>query len=566
MKFRMLFVAAAMLVCSMVAFGQGFSVALFGGFNEDQSIVNPLTNHCGGNPESDYIPDGVTCQIRQDVNNNGPTDDDPAATVGGGVGQVNYNTFTMNGCGQVGLCGLFSTTTNFVSNGVVPANNRWWVRVVGTHAILRSTVFSPTAGPNNIYLSQWGCEVLTPACVPTPGPIVVAGAAPQYRCVTVCAGSQTEVIVIGCGPQQPPFVGVTDGCTGACQSSCQPGHATLQLLGFGADGAWHYTLVGGSDGCVCLGWDGCPPPPCQGDGTVTLTGDRAHPGSLPSYLCAQVAPNQPLVIRICSADGAPLDPTKRPFVTIASGCFYLRPGCDNDCTPGSTVPMGPIPPAAWGYVGGCWVFTVLGEQCGCVCIGLDGYEAAELSSFTAIARSASVEVAFATSSESDLDHFEVYRALKGHEEATLVRSFNATNTSTEHTYNFVDSDLRNGTTYVYSLRSVDVSSNRSDVLGTVEATPTFEAAVVTEYAVYQNYPNPFNPTTQITFDVLEDNNVSLTVFNATGQEVATVVNGAYAAGRHTVTFDAANLTSGLYFYTVKMGDKFTATKKMLLVK
>ena len=45
-----------------------------------------------------------------------------------------------------------------------------------------------------------------------------------------------------------------------------------------------------------------------------------------------------------------------------------------------------------------------------------------------------------------------------------------------------------------------------------------------------------------------------------------VTNGTVGAGRHTVSFDATNLTSGLYFYTVKIGNEFTATKKMLLVK
>ncbi|MCB9367404.1 MAG: T9SS type A sorting domain-containing protein, partial [Calditrichaeota bacterium] len=118
----------------------------------------------------------------------------------------------------------------------------------------------------------------------------------------------------------------------------------------------------------------------------------------------------------------------------------------------------------------------------------------------------------------------------------------------------------------YSLQTVNMDGSIESWGLVVTATPSSDAALITEYALHQNYPNPFNPSTNLVYDVVSDNNVNLTVYNAMGQEVATLVNGLQSAGRHTVSFDASNLTSGLYFYTVKIGNEFTATKKMLLVK
>ena len=64
---------------------------------------------------------------------------------------------------------------------------------------------------------------------------------------------------------------------------------------------------------------------------------------------------------------------------------------------------------------------------------------------------------------------------------------------------------------------------------------------------------------------MDAGDASLTVYNALGQTVATLVNGQMNAGRHTVNFNAANLPSGLYFYRLTAGD-FTAIKKMILMK
>ena len=96
-------------------------------------------------------------------------------------------------------------------------------------------------------------------------------------------------------------------------------------------------------------------------------------------------------------------------------------------------------------------------------------------------------------------------------------------------------------------------------------------ALPTAFALHQNYPNPFNPTTTIQFDLAEAGHVSLNIYSSAGQLVRTLAFGDYAPGAHKVTWDArdhsgARVASGLYLYTIKVGQQFTAQKKLLLMK
>lgn len=92
-----------------------------------------------------------------------------------------------------------------------------------------------------------------------------------------------------------------------------------------------------------------------------------------------------------------------------------------------------------------------------------------------------------------------------------------------------------------------------------------EVQLPTDYQLMQNYPNPFNPTTNISFSIPSDGQVSLAIYDVLGNEVAQLENGYKSAGNYSYSFDATNLTSGIYFYTIRSG-KFLETKKMLLMK
>lgn len=86
-----------------------------------------------------------------------------------------------------------------------------------------------------------------------------------------------------------------------------------------------------------------------------------------------------------------------------------------------------------------------------------------------------------------------------------------------------------------------------------------------KFELQQNYPNPFNPSTQISFSIPQAGNVSLKVYNVLGQEVATLMDGFKSAQTYNVKFDASSLSSGVYLYTLKVGEQ-SISKKMLLLK
>jgi len=182
-----------------------------------------------------------------------------------------------------------------------------------------------------------------------------------------------------------------------------------------------------------------------------------------------------------------------------------------------------------------------------------------LNSFNAIPGDSRVTLNWSTASETNNDRFEIRR-----DEVVVQTVRAAGNTATGHSYSWMDEGLENGTPYVYTLVAVDVANQREE-LETIEATPNAGNSVVSEYALHQNFPNPFNPETQIAYDLVESGNVTLTVYNMIGQEVATLVSGMKNSGHHVVSFNGASLPSGLYIYRIE-ANGFSDQKKMLLMK
>ena len=128
--------------------------------------------------------------------------------------------------------------------------------------------------------------------------------------------------------------------------------------------------------------------------------------------------------------------------------------------------------------------------------------------------------------------------------------------------------------------TLDVSGNAdicSDSLsGTVTGngsfcgTPTdveseISETIPTEFALRQNYPNPFNPSTKISWQTPISGYQTLKVYDVLGNEVASLVNGEKPAGIYEISFNASQLSSGVYFYKLQLGS-FIETKKMTLIK
>ena len=92
-----------------------------------------------------------------------------------------------------------------------------------------------------------------------------------------------------------------------------------------------------------------------------------------------------------------------------------------------------------------------------------------------------------------------------------------------------------------------------------------ENGVPRDFQLLQNFPNPFNPATTISYILPARSHVTISVFNLLGQQVAEVLNDMREAGNQSVTFSAAGLASGVYFYRLQAGS-FVQTRKLVIVK
>jgi len=183
----------------------------------------------------------------------------------------------------------------------------------------------------------------------------------------------------------------------------------------------------------------------------------------------------------------------------------------------------------------------------------------ELSSFTASVNNNSVILNWSTATEKNNSGFEIERKAEGANWQKLGFVAGNGTTTEKRNYSFADASISNGS-YSYRLKQIDFdgSVNYSSETA-VDFSKNFN------YSLSQNYPNPFNPSTQIKFSVAAPGMVTLKVYNILGKEVASLINEHKEAGNYTYNFNAQNLSSGVYFYTVSTGN-FVQTKKMTLLR
>lgn len=194
-------------------------------------------------------------------------------------------------------------------------------------------------------------------------------------------------------------------------------------------------------------------------------------------------------------------------------------------------------------------------------VGVNSPLPVEMILFRATVDGSNIELLWQTATETKNYGFDVEMRAKAETSAWQTIGFvpGNGNSNAPKSYSYTHKDVTAGLHH-FRLKQIDKdgSYEYSDVIEVLVGAPM-------EFSLSQNYPNPFNPSTSIGFDVPLKSNVTLTVFNALGEIVQTLAMGTYEAGRHQVTFNAASLPSGVYFYRLQAGD-LVQTQKMLLLR
>jgi hypothetical protein len=188
----------------------------------------------------------------------------------------------------------------------------------------------------------------------------------------------------------------------------------------------------------------------------------------------------------------------------------------------------------------------------------------ELSSFTAQLVDNEVILNWTTATELNNQGFEIEHSIDN-ENFSKIGFVPGFGTTTEMKYySFRISDVAAGINY-YRLKQLDFDGTFT-FYNSVQVT----GSVPNSFVLNQNHPNPFNPSTTISFSLPVEANVNIKLFNMLGQEVVQIAEKDFQAGNHNVEFNAADLSSGAYIYTLEAkginGSIYKSTKKMLLLR
>lgn len=196
----------------------------------------------------------------------------------------------------------------------------------------------------------------------------------------------------------------------------------------------------------------------------------------------------------------------------------------------------------------------------------------ELTSFTANVKGVNVALNWETATEVNNYGFEIekseFRSQDSEEKNNEWKKIGFVNghgnSNSPKFYTFTDNSKLSGS-YSYRLKQIDFD-------GKFEYSPVVEISLMKslQFALEQNYPNPFNPTTKISFTIPSSGNdlsafTTLKIYDILGREITALVNEKKSAGHYEIDFNASNLSSGIYFYTLSSGN-FIQTKKMLVIK
>jgi hypothetical protein len=187
----------------------------------------------------------------------------------------------------------------------------------------------------------------------------------------------------------------------------------------------------------------------------------------------------------------------------------------------------------------------------------------ELSSFTSSAKDGVVTLKWSTATETNNSGFQVERKIASAATWSNIGFVKGNSTTTAiNSYSFKDDVSKLGVaSYNYRLKQIDFDGSAKYY----NLTEAVQVSGPQKFDLSQNYPNPFNPSTTISYSVAVDGKVKIEVYDVLGKLVKTLVNENKAAGSYSVSFNASELSSGVYIYKLSAGNVLM-TKKMSLLK
>ncbi len=195
------------------------------------------------------------------------------------------------------------------------------------------------------------------------------------------------------------------------------------------------------------------------------------------------------------------------------------------------------------------------------CVGNAGALPVEMTSFTAVSTGLTTRLRWTTATEVNSYNFEIERRPINTSIYSRIGTVQAAGISNAtRSYEFNDANVAPGR-YIYRLKMNDNDGTYS-YFGNAEVKV---GVTPKELTLKSNYPNPFNPSTFIEFTLPEDGHVTLKVYNVIGQQVATLFDGVAKADQYKVTFNASQLSSGIYFSILEFGNQ-RLVRKMMLTK
>ncbi|MGE5409342.1 MAG: T9SS type A sorting domain-containing protein [Clostridiales bacterium] len=191
----------------------------------------------------------------------------------------------------------------------------------------------------------------------------------------------------------------------------------------------------------------------------------------------------------------------------------------------------------------------------------------ELISFTAFLSGKSVILKWATATENNNYGWEIEKKSESSSWKKIGFKMGSGSSNIPKEYLFEDKHLTIGDKLSYRLKQIDNDGRISMHLEEV----SLQVLQENSFSLEQNYPNPFNGSTVISYTIAEDADVSLQVYNVTGQKVASFINKKQSKGTYSFKFDIANasneisIPSGIYLYRLQAGSHFI-TRKFILMK